>query len=113
MTVAPSGWRSTQEILTLPQFGRDRNDPFVAGATPIKPNSCLGIYIVELFEDESFRAYVPAALLFRQLTSFVECRVGYWPQRNTHMIAGVTSFALANQRAFRNQVGQVTCRRRW
>ena len=31
-------------------------------ATPTKPNSRLGTYVVKTFKDESFRAYVPAPL---------------------------------------------------
>jgi len=38
-----------------------RNDAFVM-ATPIKPSSRLGTYIVKSFKDESFRAYVPPPL---------------------------------------------------
>src|ERR1700739_4668410 len=31
-------------------------------ATPTKPNSRLGTYVVKTFKDESFRAYVPPPL---------------------------------------------------
>ena len=31
-------------------------------ATPIKPNSRLGTYVLKTFKDESFRAYVPPPL---------------------------------------------------
>jgi hypothetical protein len=31
-------------------------------ATPTKPNSRLGTYVVKTFKDESFQAYVPPPL---------------------------------------------------
>jgi hypothetical protein len=55
-------------------------------ATPAKPNTRLETYIVKSFKNKSFQLYVSAALLFRQLTSFIERHMRYWPQGNTQMM---------------------------
>lgn len=47
-------------------------------------------------------AHPPAPLLFLQFALVGDSHVGYWPQGNTEMIAGVAALAFANEHALGN-----------